>query len=197
MTYKGKEITEEEITIDVIKEIVKGYLPHLLKQKSYGFLFTKKYGDDRNILDSRLILKDFIKYIHSKQRRNEIGDIESCIKGRIKEKKYSFRSEAYVSFISSVFQKGRETLNHKIEEKIENATEGHQLYKDQLKDPRWDAFKKFVLIVRKRRCEICGSKEGLQVHHPQYIAGRKAWEYTCNEVQVLCRDCHRKVHNIK
>ena len=197
MTYKGKEITKEEITIDVVKEIVKSYLPHLLRSKAWGFPYTKAFNDNDNIFNPKLILDDFIQYLHRKSRKKEIDDIELCIKGRIKENKYQFRSKEYVAFIESIKQKRRDTLNRRIEERIENAPEGHQAYNDQLKDPRWSAFRNFVFVVRKMRCEKCGSKEALQIHHPQYITGRKAWEYTCNEVQVLCRECHKKIHGIK
>ena len=70
-------------------------------------------------------------------------------------------------------------------------------YEKQLKDKRWEAFRKFVFVVRGKKCEMCGGTHILQVHHPKYKGGRLAWEYTCNEVQVLCKECHEKVHNIK
>lgn len=70
-------------------------------------------------------------------------------------------------------------------------------YGEQLKMPYWYAFRKFIFIVRGKKCEQCGAEENLQVHHLKYISGRLAWEYTCNEVKVLCKDCHMKVHGIK
>lgn len=70
-------------------------------------------------------------------------------------------------------------------------------YIEQLNDKRWEAFRKFIFAVRGKKCEICGGTHILQVHHPKYKGGRLAWEYTCNEVQVLCKECHEKVHNIK
>lgn len=70
-------------------------------------------------------------------------------------------------------------------------------YEEQLKDKRWEAFRKFVFVVRGKKCEMCGGTHILQVHHPKYKRGRLAWEYTCNEVQVLCKECHEKIHNIK
>lgn len=70
-------------------------------------------------------------------------------------------------------------------------------YEEQLQDKRWEAFRKFVFVVRGKKCEICGGTHMLQVHHPKYKGGRLAWEYTCNEVQVLCKECHEKIHNIK
>ena len=70
-------------------------------------------------------------------------------------------------------------------------------YIEQLNDKRWEAFRKFIFAVRGKKCEMCGGTHILQVHHPKYKGGRLAWEYTCNEVQVLCKECHEKVHNIK
>lgn len=70
-------------------------------------------------------------------------------------------------------------------------------YAEQLKDKKWLAFRKFIFAVRGKACEMCGSTKILQVHHPKYKYGRKAWEYTCNDVIVLCQKCHEKVHNIK
>lgn len=69
-------------------------------------------------------------------------------------------------------------------------------YDKQLNDKRWDAFRKFVFAVRGKKCEMCGSTHILQIHHPKYKNGRLAWEYTCNEVVVLCKECHSKVHGI-
>lgn len=68
-------------------------------------------------------------------------------------------------------------------------------YEEQLKDPRWNAFREFVFAVRGKKCEHCGKENHLQVHHTKYVGGRKAWEYTCKEVKVLCRDCHALLHN--
>ena len=67
-------------------------------------------------------------------------------------------------------------------------------YKEQLKDKRWEAFRKFVFSVRGKKCEICGGNHILQIHHPEYKSGRLAWEYTCNEVMVVCNYCHETIH---
>ena len=69
-------------------------------------------------------------------------------------------------------------------------------YSKQMSDERWKAFRNFVFTVRGRKCELCGSGKSLQVHHPKYIMGLKAWEYTCNQVIVVCRCCHENIHSI-
>lgn len=68
-------------------------------------------------------------------------------------------------------------------------------YDKQLKDPRWIAFRDFVLTVRGHKCEICKSSQNLQVHHIVYRKQTKAWEYNVNEMMVLCRDCHANIHD--
>lgn len=67
-------------------------------------------------------------------------------------------------------------------------------YDEFLQDERWLAFRKFVFVVRGCKCEMCGSYEHLQVHHIKYKEGLRSWEYTCNDVMVLCRNCHAKIH---
>ena len=73
----------------------------------------------------------------------------------------------------------------------------HSEYSEQLKDERWKAFRWFVMKVRGNECEICKSTNNLQVHHIEYIKNAKAWEYNVNQVMVVCRDCHKQIHNIK
>ena len=67
-------------------------------------------------------------------------------------------------------------------------------YDEFLQDPRWFSFRQFVFSVRGHKCEIFGSTERLQVHHVGYKKGLLPWEYTCNDVKVLCRNCHARVH---
>ena len=69
-------------------------------------------------------------------------------------------------------------------------------YHAQLLDPRWKAFRIFIFAVRGRKCEKCDATEYLQIHHIHYHKGCLAWEYTCKDMLVLCRDCHQKLHNI-
>ena len=50
-------------------------------------------------------------------------------------------------------------------------------YKDKLKDSRWLAKRQAILARDSFRCVICGSNNGLNVHHSAYIYGREPWEY--------------------
>ena len=97
----------------------------------------------------------------------------------------------------------REILRQEIRETKKKAKEvsyeNHQPkpyigYTDQLEDRRWKAFRWFVFQVRGDKCEVCGSTKNLQVHHTLYNKNCKAWEYSCKDVMVVCRECHRKIH---
>lgn len=70
-------------------------------------------------------------------------------------------------------------------------------YEEQLKDSKWLAFREKVFKVKGRKCEKCGSILNLQIHHPKYKNNRMAWEYSINEVVVLCRKCHATEHNLE
>lgn len=84
----------------------------------------------------------------------------------------------------------------KKETPVSHKTDCHMPYDEQLKDKRWEAFRRFVFAVKGKKCELCGSQSIIQVHHPKYIYGRMAWEYTCNDVMVVCKKCHEKIHKI-
>lgn len=69
-------------------------------------------------------------------------------------------------------------------------------YNEQLETKEWKDYRNVVFANRGRTCEMCGAKTNLQVHHIKYVFGRKAWEYPIKDVMVLCRNCHKKIHNI-
>jgi hypothetical protein len=71
-------------------------------------------------------------------------------------------------------------------------------YSDLLKDPRWQRKRLESLEAAGWACARCGDKETtLHVHHRQYIKGRKPWEYTLAELQVLCAPCHEGHHEFQ
>lgn len=79
---------------------------------------------------------------------------------------------------------------------LEDTKTSYVEYEEQLKHPFWKAFRKFVFAVRGKKCEVCGATDNLQVHHHKY-RNVMAWEYTCNEVMVVCGSCHKKIHGIE
>ena len=49
---------------------------------------------------------------------------------------------------------------------------------------------------RQKKCSLCGKRIGLQVHHKNYK--HHGFELqNMDDLIVLCRDCHKKIHNIK
>jgi len=54
-----------------------------------------------------------------------------------------------------------------------------------------------LAFKRKKACEICGSVKNLEIHHIQPLNGQyRTWNKLNqpNNLQVLCRECHRKLH---
>ena len=67
-------------------------------------------------------------------------------------------------------------------------------YTDKLKDPRWQKMRLRVLEESGWRCERCGDESRpLHVHHREY-RNVEPWEYTRDELAVLCDRCHKMEH---
>lgn len=71
-------------------------------------------------------------------------------------------------------------------------------YGDQLKHPNWQRKRLQMLEAAEWRCSRCHCAEvTLHVHHKHYVKGRMAWEYSAEELCVLCEDCHEEEHGLK
>jgi len=65
-------------------------------------------------------------------------------------------------------------------------------YAAYLRSPQWRATRERTLRLRGRRCEACGSRHRLDVHHRTYVRlGRE----TEDDLRVLCRHCHETAHD--
>lgn len=66
-------------------------------------------------------------------------------------------------------------------------------YAEYLKTDHWVSMRKYMLKKAHYKCQLCGNKQELHVHHRTY-------ENRGNELPqdliVLCASCHRKFHNI-
>lgn len=71
-----------------------------------------------------------------------------------------------------------------------------QTYKEQLTDGRWLRKKNEILERDNYTCQRCGATSNLQVHHREYLANKKAWEYPNEDLITLCVNCHENEHNI-
>lgn len=64
----------------------------------------------------------------------------------------------------------------------------------------WQKFREDVKRLDGYACTICGRTAAngavLQVHHKQYLPGRKPWEYPHNLCATVCKGCHAAEHGI-
>lgn len=68
-------------------------------------------------------------------------------------------------------------------------------WKDQYKHPNWQKKRLEALEAHGFKCMRCeGAEKQLQVHHKAYIKGRRVWDYTVDELLVLCDECHQDAH---
>ena len=109
--------------------------------------------------------------------------------------------------IDSIPKKGRTKKQKQIRKKLRrsftaqeiNEIDSHkhkEYYKHLLKDKRWKEFRLKVMSERGSKCECCGGTHILQIHHTFYISGKMPWEYNIDDMRVLCKKCHQRIHNI-
>jgi hypothetical protein len=71
-----------------------------------------------------------------------------------------------------------------------------KLYREKLKDPRWQKRRLDILNRDEFRCRLCNAgDETLHVHHKHYSYWKDPWDYKDNELITLCEDCHEKHHS--
>lgn len=179
MTFNGEEIGDKPTLIQI--EIYVGELGLFCEpQDVYDYCEKKEWltkrGKPIKTLEAAIHVYNSLavqRYVESNSELKVHKDIENK-----KERKAAIRKEKEI-----VLQSRKKRP--------------YSIYRDQIKDQRWKIFRWFILKVRGEQCEICGSQSNLQVHHTHYRTDAKAWEYNCNEVMVVCRDCHQKLHGIK
>jgi hypothetical protein len=68
--------------------------------------------------------------------------------------------------------------------------EGYECY---LKSNWWKERRRLALLRCDRRCSVCGARKSLQVHHLNYL---HLGDEQDEDLEVLCRDCHREKHDL-
>lgn len=71
-------------------------------------------------------------------------------------------------------------------------TEAQIIYKEYLSSPHWQHMRQMALERSGHRCQLCGYRGNLKVHHNTY-QNRGHEELT--DLVVLCGKCHSKFHN--
>lgn len=68
----------------------------------------------------------------------------------------------------------------------------------QYKHPKWQEKRLEALQAAEFTCQHCFDKDSqLHVHHKRYVKGRLVWEYSIDELEVLCDSCHETAHEVK
>lgn len=75
-------------------------------------------------------------------------------------------------------------------------------YAEALKRWEWKEFREGFIASRIHKwgdlvCDDCGSDtlEGtLRVHHKVYYKGRLPWEYSFDDLRLVCKNCHETIH---
>ena len=68
-----------------------------------------------------------------------------------------------------------------------------EIYHEYLKTEKWFNKRNQVLKFSEYKCNRCKSMENIQVHHLNYST---LGDESLSDLEVLCSDCHKKVHNI-
>ena len=65
-------------------------------------------------------------------------------------------------------------------------------YSEYLRTDHWQGIKSLALRRAGHKCQLCGGRKLLQVHHNNY---NRLWCEWPEDVVVLCDPCHAKHHN--
>lgn len=75
-------------------------------------------------------------------------------------------------------------------------------YSEKLKDPRWATLRETFKAHRRNiqnglQCDDCGEDTSgpLHVHHRLYRKGAEPWEYSFDELRLLCVGYHDLIHS--
>lgn len=66
-------------------------------------------------------------------------------------------------------------------------------YKEYLKSKEWSIIKIELYNSRGRKCERCGNKNRLHIHHKTY---KNIFNEEPSDLEILCSICHEKEHGI-
>ena len=78
--------------------------------------------------------------------------------------------------------------------KRKRTTRGNMPYAEYLQTDYWQKVREAKFQQVGRMCQMCGGTTCLQVHHKNYR--HRGYELAhLNDLTVLCRKCHMRVHN--
>lgn len=65
---------------------------------------------------------------------------------------------------------------------------------DALQKIQYELFKDEIYMTE---CEMCKTSKNLTIHHKKKRSLYPELEYDVRNIQILCRNCHNKIHGIK
>ena len=66
--------------------------------------------------------------------------------------------------------------------------------KDEYSHPKWRTKRIEVLRQLGNKCDVCGARRNLDVHHKSYSEGKELWEYPLSNFRILCKEHHNEAH---
>lgn len=115
-------------------------------------------------------------------------------------------SVLFFSYLIDTFLVGKnQSIPHTIvEQSIEDAWKATDMttvppdmlltYRRYLKSPEWRMLRKIVLKRDNHRCVRCGYIGNLQVHHINYVGIYENFNFSVDQLENICYDCHNDVH---
>ena len=67
-------------------------------------------------------------------------------------------------------------------------------YDEFLQSSYWKKVREIKLKKAGKKCEVCGSRKNLDVHHNSYAHHGEEHKHL-EDLVVLCRECHTLFHN--
>lgn len=145
--------------------------------------------------DSKLLEKEISEYLLNYNNGYEVQLISGVLNIYLKDCSYFIESE-YIEpslYDDCLYTISNQDILDKIDAHI-NRSAYIKNYPNQLRHIYWKEKRQEIIINKENKCERCGTKEHLQVHHKQYIRGKLAWEYEDELLECLCGGCHMKHH---
>lgn len=94
--------------------------------------------------------------------------------------------------------------HHPVEQSIEDAWKNTDMttvpadmllaYRKYLKSSEWYNLRRIALKRDSHRCVRCGYIGNLQVHHTDYRGIYENFNFSIDQLESVCYDCHRDVH---
>lgn len=100
----------------------------------------------------------------------------------IKTKKQNNKKKSKISFVPDPPKK----------DATKSPKENYDIF---LKSAYWKCVRRIKIEESGGKCQICGSRKKLNVHHNSYAHHYQEHKHL-EDLVVLCRNCHEKFHNI-